>query len=75
MKNANPGDGVIDKTKWNDFKNRYDLATKDITISFAKDVRFPDDASGFFKGFQSRNIIFDREMKTDNLRNMSYMFS
>ena len=75
VKNANPGDGKIDKTRWNDFKNRYDLATKDITISFAKDVRFPDDASGFFKGFQSRNIIFDREMKTDNLRNMSYMFS
>ena len=75
VKNANPGDGKIDRIKWNDFKNRYDLATKDVTISFAKDVRFPDDTSGFFKDFQSRNIIFDREMKTDNLRNMSYMFA
>jgi hypothetical protein len=75
VKNANLGDGKIDRIKWNDFKNRYDLATKDVTISFAKDVRFPDDTSGFFKDFQSRNIIFDREMKTDNLRNMSYMFA
>ena len=75
VKNTNPGNGKIDKTRWNDFKNRYDLATKDITISFAKDVRFPDDASGFFKDFQSRNITFEEGMKTDNLRNMSYMFS
>ena len=75
VKNANPGDGKIDRIKWNDFKNRYDLATKDITISFAKDVRFPDDSSGFFKDFQSRNITFEEGMKTDNLKNMSGMFS
>ena len=75
VKNANPGNGKIDKTRWNDFKNRYDLATKDITISFAKDVRFPDNASGFFKDFQSRNITFEEGMKTDNLKNMGGMFS
>ena len=75
VKNANPGDGKIDRIKWNDFKNRYDLATRDITISFAKDVRFPDNASGFFKDFQSRNITFEEGMKTDNLKNMSGMFS
>ena len=75
VKNANPGDGKIDKTRWNDFKNRYDLATKDITISFAKDVRFPDDATDFFKDFQSENITFDKEMKTDNLKTMKGMFS
>ena len=75
VKNANPGDGVIDKTKWNDFKNRYDLATKDVTISFAKDVRFPYNASGFFMNFQSRNIIFDKDMKTDNVGDMSSMFA
>ena len=75
VKNANPGDGVIDKTKWNDFKNRYDLATKDVTISFAKDVRFPYNASGFFMNFQSRNIIFDKDMKTDNVGEMSFMFA
>ena len=75
VKNANPGDGKIDRIKWNDFKNRYDLATKDITISFAKNVRFPDDASGFFKDFQSRNITFEEGMKTDNLKNMGGMFS
>ena len=75
VKNANPGDGKIDKTRWNDFKNRYDLATKDITISFAKDVRLPDNASGFFKDFQSRNITFEEGMKTDNLKNMGGMFS
>ena len=75
VKNTNPGNGKIDKTRWNDFKNRYDLATKDITISFAKNVRFPDDASGFFKDFQSRNITFEEGMKTDNLKNMGGMFS
>ncbi len=75
VKNTNPGDGVIDKTKWNDFKNRYDLATKDVTISFAKDVRFPYNASGFFMNFQSRNIIFDKDMKTDNVGEMSFMFA
>ena len=75
VKNANPGDGKIARIKWNDFKNRYDLATKDITISFAKDVRFPDDASGFFKDFQSRNITFEEGMKTDNLKTMKGMFS
>ena len=75
VKNTNPGDGVIDKTKWNDFKNRYDLATQDVTISFAKDVRFPYNASGFFMNFQSRNIIFDKDMKTDNVGEMSFMFA
>ena len=75
VKNANPGDGVIDKTKWNEFKNRYDLATQDVTISFAKDVRFPYNASGFFMNFQSRNIIFDKDMKTDNVGEMSFMFA
>ena len=75
VKNANPGDGKIDRIKWNDFKNRYDLATKDITINFAKDVRFPDDATDFFKDFQSENITFDKEMKTDNLKTMKGMFS
>ena len=75
VKNANLGDGKIDRIKWNDFKNRYDLATKDITISFAKDVRFPDDATDFFKDFQSENITFDKEMKTDNLKTMKGMFS
>ncbi len=74
------GNGKIDVTKWNALKNTTtslyltnDIAS-DVTITMAKDVKFPDNAVGFFRDVKAKAIEIDPAVDTSNVTSMATMF-
>ena len=71
------GHGQIKDKEWRDLKGKLQLTgtnAEDVTISFAKDIQFPDDAFAFFYQVTSKNITFHPEMDTSNVTSMRSMF-
>lgn len=74
------GNGKIDVTKWNGLKtNATSLqltadAASDVTITMAKDVKFPDNAFEFFRDVKAKAIEIDSAVDTSNVTNMNAMF-
>ena len=71
------GHGKIKDKEWRDLKRKLQLTgtnAEGVTISFAKDIQFPDDAFAFFYQVTSKNITFHPEMDTSNVTGMRSMF-